>query len=168
MKASFLLLIAMLAAPLPAAAQAWREYRYSGEGFAVQFPAEPTQTKGLYKTTTGVTVPSVTYAVTADNVTYSVLVADFSKAELQDEPAIADAVKALGAEGEIKVDVMERINRYYGHQLALERKDGSRSTLAVFFIDKRLYLQDGRALPPDPASRSNRTSRFQQSLSFIN
>ena len=163
-----LVLAALIAAPVTAAAQSWRAYSYPEAGFGVHFPAEPTVSNGAYRTSAGVSVPAVTYAASVDNIAYAVTIADLSKTDMAEEAAINDAVKTLGQAGKITVDVEERVNRHYGRQLSLERKDGSRSTLAVFFISGKLYVLDGKALPPDPVARSNRTSRFQQSLSFIN
>ncbi|MDB5471076.1 MAG: hypothetical protein JWR84_2636, partial [Caulobacter sp.] len=35
-------------------------------------------------------------------------------------------------------------------------------------IGQRLYVLDGKALSPNPVSKSSRTNRFQQSLAFLN
>jgi hypothetical protein len=162
-----LILAALLLAPLPAAAQGWKLYSYSDNGFALQLPAEPTVTKGAFKTSTGISVPSVTYALAQPDIAYSMIVADFSQTTMDKDTALKEAVKAYGALGQVKLDVEERINQEYGHQLTLVGKDGSRSNVSVFFVNHRLYEQEGKALPPEPAAGAGKAVRFQQSLEFI-
>jgi hypothetical protein len=162
-----LVIAAALLAPLPAGAQTWQNYDYADTGFAVHFPAPPATTKGVYRTTTGVSAPSAVYSVRQDNVIYTVTVADFSQTTLEKDPAIADAIKSFGANGEIKVDVDARISTQFGHELTVANKDGSRSTVAIFFFNHHLYQLEGRALPPDPATRSSSLIRFQQSLQLF-
>jgi hypothetical protein len=65
------------------------------------------------------------------------------------------------------VDVEARINTQFGHELSIGNKDGSRSTVAIFFFNHHLYQLEGRALPPDPTARSSSLIRFQQSLQFF-
>ena len=162
-----LAMAAALLAPLPAGAQTWQNYDYADVGFAVHFPAPPATSKGVYRTAAGLSAPSAVYTARQDNVIYTVTVADFSQTAVEKDVAIADAVKSFGENGEIKVDVDARINTQFGHELTLANKDGSRSTVAVFFFNHHLYLLEGRALPPDPASRSSSLIRFQQSLQFF-
>jgi hypothetical protein len=159
-------LAAPLLAPLSAAAQAWQHYTYAGDGFTVQLPAAPTVTKGQFKTTAGVAVPATTYTLAQPDIVFSVIVADFSKTAMDRETALADAVKAYGATGQIKIDVEERIDREHGRQLTLVGKDGSRSNITIFFVNQRLYLTQGKALPPEPAVGAGKAVRFQQSLQF--
>jgi hypothetical protein len=156
-----------LLAPMPAGAQTWQNYDYPDVGFAVHFPAAPAVTKGVYRTAAGLSAPSAIYSVRQDNVVYTVTVADFSQTAVEKDPAIADAVKAFGDTGEIKVDVDARINTQFGHELTVANKDGSRSTVAIFFFNHRLYQLEGRAAPPDPTARSSSLIRFQQSLQFF-
>jgi hypothetical protein len=158
----------LLAAPALAAAQSWTEHRYPDAGFVVQFPAEPTVSNGRYKTTTGQTAAATTYSATLDNVVYAVTVADFSKIGLDGDAAVDDAIKAVAATGEITVDVTERINRQYGHELGINGKDGSRTAASIFYFDHKLYLLLGKAMPPNATSGSGKLSRFQQSLQFPN
>jgi hypothetical protein len=159
--------LAMLLAPYAAEAQAWKEYSYPQDGFAVQFPAAPAESATTYKTQAGMSLPAVTYSVQQDNIVYSVTVADFSKAGLDDQAAMNDAIKALSQTGEIKIDTTERIDRNYGHDITLVGKDGSRSALAVFFANQQLYELTGKALPPNAEAGSGKTARFQQTLVFI-
>jgi hypothetical protein len=124
-------------------------------------------TKGVYRMAAGLSAPSAVYSVRQDNVIYTVTVADFSRTTVEKDMAIADAVKSFGENGEIKVDVDARINTQFGHELTVGNKDGSRSTVAIFFFNGHLYQLEGKALPPDPAARSSSLIRFQQSLQFF-
>jgi hypothetical protein len=158
--------VCLVLAPSPAAAQDWQDYPYPEHGFAVHFPAPPTVTKGVYKTTTGIAVPSTVYAVKKDNILYSVTVGDFSQTAIDDQAVIDDAVKAAGLAGEIKLDVDARISRRYGHELSVKGKDGSYSMMAIFFFDHRFYNLVGKVMPPDAEAGASKTIRFQQSLQF--
>lgn len=158
--------LACLAAP--AQAQAWRRLAYPGQGFAIQFPAEPTITQATYLTASGAQVPATRYEVKQDGVIYSVTVADLSKAPLADQgDAIAQGAKAIARDGAITLEVEERVDREHGRELSIVGKDGGRALAAVFFKGQRLYQVVGLALPPDAPAGAARTVRFQQSLQFI-
>ena len=156
----------LLAAPTLAGAQTWTEHRYPEAKFVVQFPAEPTVVNGDYKTTIGQIAPATLYSAALDNISYTVTVADFSKIDLAEEAVVGAAIKALSATGDVTVDVTERINRQYGHQLGINGKDGSRTAASVFYVDRKLYLLIGKAVPPNAMEGSGKLSRFQQSLQF--
>ncbi len=159
--------LAILAAPYAAQAQAWKDYSYPEDGFAVQFPAPPAMSTTSYKTQTGLTLPAVIYSVQQDGVIYSVTVADFSTVAHGDQVAMEDATTAVHQQGEVKVETTERIDRYYGRDITLAGKDGSHSAIAIFFANDQLYELVGKALPPDAEAGSGKTARFQQTLVFI-
>jgi hypothetical protein len=159
--------LSLAGAPVAAQAQAWKEYSYPQDGFSVQFPAAPVMSATTYKTQTGLSLPAVTYSLQQDGVNYSVTVADFSRAGLDDQAAMNDAIKAISQTGEIKIDTTERIDRNYGHDITLAGKDGSRSAIAIFFSNQQLYELTGKALPPNTDAGSGKTARFQQTLVFI-
>jgi hypothetical protein len=60
-----------------------------------------------------------------------------------------------------------RINREFGRELSVSGADGSRSAIAIFFVNRHLYLLDGESLPPNAIAKSGDAVRFQQSLQFI-
>ena len=60
--------LALVWAPHAALAQAWKEYSYPKDGFAVQFPAPPVESSSTYKTQAGVSLPAVTSSVRQDHV----------------------------------------------------------------------------------------------------
>jgi hypothetical protein len=160
-------LVALLAAPVPSAAQAWQEYAYPEFGFAVQFPSAPTVERGTYAAGAGVSVPATIYSVREPMRVLSMTVAELANTPAEGRNAIDQAVARLRTTGEIRVDVQAEINDQYGRELSITEKDGSRSIYAIFFINRRLYELKGRILPPNPERRSGDAIRFQQSLRFI-
>ncbi len=161
-----LCLAASALAPLPALAQAWQAYRYPEAGFGVQTPVKPEMTTGTYAPRPGVSVPAVIYTAKQDNVIYSMTVADFTKTPMDEKAAIADAEKAISATGKVTFSVDSRIDRDYGRELSINGADGSRSAVAIFYVNNHLYELVGQSLGPDAAAGSGNTIRFQQSLSF--
>jgi hypothetical protein len=160
-----LILAVLLATPLPAAAQGWQVYSYPDDAVEVQLPAAPTVTKGAYGTAAGASVPATTYALKQADAAYSLTVASLGQGDK--DTVIGDAVKALSAGGEVKIDVEARVDREYGRSLSLFGKDGSRSLISVFFVRGKLYELVGKALPPRPELASSKTLQFQQSLDFL-
>jgi len=162
-----LALTSVLGAPVPAFAATWSHYAYSDDGFAVQAPIEPAPVKGVFQTPSGASVPEVTYVGREDDAVFQVTVIDLRGTSVDKQAAIDMGVKALGAEGQVKANVEERIDREFGRNLTIDGADGSRTTASVFFVNGRLYELVGKALPPDPSVGSNKTMRFQESLELI-
>ena len=150
-----------------ALAQSWREYSFAGSNISAQFPAAPITAKSSYKLSNGLTVPAIVYSARTENAVFSITVADLSGTSSDSERAVDDAVKAYGDSGEIKADVSERIDRQQGRELSVVGKDGSRSSVAIFFVGHHLYVLEGKALPPNAASGTANTLRFQQSFRFV-
>lgn len=162
-----LLLAVALALCCPAAhAQSWREYRYAG--FAVQFPVEPKIETGTYATGEGTTVNLRIYSARQEGALYKVTVADLSELNVDQAQAVSDGmIGQLAAGREVVVDVPHRVNRVLGRQLSIVGDDGRRSSVALFFRNRRLYVIEGTTLPIDGDSMSPDGMRFQQSLRFI-
>lgn len=163
---SLLLAACLVASPLAAVAQTWQRFADSEAGFAAQFPAAPAKAASTLRLGARAAA-ATTWTVTSPDIVYSMTVADLTKLNLTEDAALDQAVKAASAQGEIKVDVTERINRQYGRQISLAGRDGSRSTLSIFVIGTKLYQLEAKALPPDVQSGSAKASRFHQSLEFI-
>ncbi len=159
-----LALAAVLGAPVPALAASWAHYAFSDDGFAVQAPVEPTPAKGTFKTPSGASVPQITYLGREDDAVFQVTVIDLRGTSFDKQAALDIGVKALGAEGQITLNVEERIDREFGRNLTIAGADGSRSTASVFFVNGKLYELVGKALAPDPNAGSGKTMRFQESL----
>jgi len=149
----------------PAVAQAWREYRYAG--FAIQFPSEPKIESGTYATDEGTSARARIYSARQDGAFYKVTVADLSGAHLSEEQVLSEAVAQLAAHGEVVVDVPHRVNRVLGRQLSIAGHDGSRTSVALFYRNRTLYLVEGTILPDHEDTMSPDGLRFQQSLRFI-
>jgi hypothetical protein len=159
------LVAAALIVSLPASAQEWKEYSYPDAGFYVHFPADPSVAEGTY-TMDGRTVKSRTWSLEHDNILYEVIVADFSSENMQEESAIDMAVKLVIADGEVIVDIPHRINSTYGRQLMIKGTDDSRSSIAVFFRDKKLIVANGKILASNPDKSAGEGMRFQQTLGW--
>lgn len=165
-----LVLIAALAAilaPGHASAQSWQVYSYPDQGFAFQLPTAPKIEDGVAAAPTGGAAPVKTYSAKAAGIDYTLSIFDLSKSAAQERDAIAQAESALGKTGAVAVSVDARINRQFGRELTIDAKDGSRLTVALFFMNQHLFQLVARAAPPDPTDRSADALHFQQSLQFI-
>jgi hypothetical protein len=94
-----------------------------------------------------------------------VTVAELANTGLEESAVIGHAIKTLSAGGEVKFDIPHRIYKVYGRQLGVLGADSSRSTVAVFDYNKRLYRIEAKALPGSSDTAAD-TLRFQQSLVF--
>ncbi len=159
------LVAAALIVSLPASAQGWKEYSYPDSGFYVHFPSDPQVSDSTY-TMDGKTVKAKTYSLEHENILYAVTVADFSQESMQEEGAIDQAVKQLIGDGEVVMDIPHRINSTYGRQLMIKGRDDSRSSVAVFFRDKKLIVANGKILASNPDKAAGEGVRFQQTLGW--
>lgn len=153
--------------PVPALAQEWKSYNYPDPGFAVQFPADPVVEKGTVRTANYNSLPVTRYTVRQDRVTYTVNVVDYSSTNADALSTIAEAERSAGASGKVTVATGARVNRSFGRELSVNGTDGSRSAIAIFFVNKHLYTVVGQALPPNAIERSGDAVRFQESLQFV-
>jgi hypothetical protein len=156
--------LALCAASAPASAQSWKEYSYPDFAFRVSFPAQPTVETTTYPAADGHTVPAQIYSVAQDNGVFNMTVADLTNAGLEESAVIDHAVAALSKDGEIKVNIPARVSRVFGRQLSILGTDGSRSSIAMFYHEGRLYQIEGKSLPNSNATAD--AIRFQQSLIF--
>jgi hypothetical protein len=166
MKKIVAILMAASLTPVAAVAQEWKVYPYPDPGFSIQFPAAPTVDKSTFKTAAGTSLPMTRYTVRQDRVVYTLTVVDFSSANADATSTIAEAEKSFGATGKVTVAIDARVNRSFGRELSVNGTDGSRSSVAIFFVDKHLYTLVGEALPPNAIERSGDAIRFQESLQF--
>ena len=157
--------VALLLNGLPAEAQAWREYRYSG--FAISFPTEPTIGRGTYAAGDGTTVDARIYSAQQDSTLYKVTVANLPRGRRGEADVVNEAIALLTENGDVVVDVPHRVNGIFGRQLSIAGYDGSRTAVAVFYRSRRLYLVEGTILPTHDDAMSSAGMRFQQSLRFI-
>ena len=169
MRRVLVLMSAVLAAKMAAATQSkgWRDYTYPVYAFAISFPAEPKVETTPYKTAEGGEVEAHVYSLEEENTVYTVVVADFSHVRTEEKNVIGHAIETLAQDGEIKLDIPHRVNRVYGRQLSIAGKDGSHSSIALFYYQRRLYQIVGEALPA-VVDTSSDAIRFQQSIRFTN
>jgi hypothetical protein len=153
-----------LATSVPAAAQSWKEYAYPDEAFAVSFPAEPKIETTTYQAADGHVVPARVYTVAQPGGIFTMTIADLTESGLDESAVIEHAIQALARDGEVKLNIPARVSRVFGRQLSILGTDGSRSSLALFYVKGRLYQIEGKSLPPGNATSD--AIRFQQSLMF--
>jgi len=155
--------LAALVAGGPAAAQTWQEYSYPAYSFTVAFPAAPQTATTTYRLADGRTVEAHVYSVRQNDSAFTVTVAEIANTGLEESAVIDHAVKTLSAGGEVKINIPHRVYQVYGRQLSILSADGSRSTVALFDFNSRLYQIEGKSLP---GANPLDMLRFQQSLVF--
>jgi hypothetical protein len=161
-----LALLAILSSA-PARAEIWGEHTYPEAGFAAQFPSEPSIESISYETHGGIAVPATQYRTQEGNTLFTIIVAELANTQADRRDAVDEAVAAWRERGEIKLDVNARINREFGRELVVAENDGSRSTMAIFAVNHKLYELRATVLPPNPEAGSADALRFQQSLRFL-
>ena len=161
------ILLASWLTALAAATQEWKMYPYPDVGFAIQFPAAPTVERSTFRTSTDVSLPMTRYAVRQDGSVYTLSVVDYSATDADATSTIAETEKSFGNSGKVTVAIDARVNRSYGRELSVNGTDGSRSAVAIFFVNKHLYTLVGQSLPPNAIEKSGDAVRFQESLQFI-
>jgi hypothetical protein len=147
----------------PAAAQNWQEYSYPAYSFTVAFPADPQIETTTYRLADGRMVEAHVYSVSQNDSVLNVTVAELANTGLEESAIIDHAIKTLSAGAEVKINIPHRVYQVYGRQLSIAGADGSRSTVAVFDFNGRLYQIEGKALP---GGNPLDMLRFQQSLVF--
>jgi len=150
-----------------AQAQEWRTYTYPDPGFAIQFPGVPEVQTSRFKTTVGVTLPVTRYVVRQDGVQYTLTVVYYSSTNADALSVIGETARSFSAKGKVSANTGARVNGSWGRELTVAESDGSRSDVAIFFVDNHLYTAVGQALPPNQTDRSADTARFRQALQFL-
>jgi hypothetical protein len=161
MRVIALALVAFVAGP--AAAQNWREYSYPAYSFTVAFPADPQIETTTYQFADGRSVEAHVYSVRQNDSILKVTIAELANTGLDESAVIAHAIKMLSEGSEVKINIPHRVYQVYGRQLSIAGADGSRSTVALFDFNRRLYLAEGKVLP---GGNPLDMLRFQQSLVF--
>jgi hypothetical protein len=149
----------------PAAAQNWQEYSYPDYSFTVAFPAAPQIETTTYQVADDRSVDAHVYSVRQDNSVFKFTVVELADTGLEESAIIDHAIKTLSQGGEVKVNIPHRVNRVYGRQLSILGADGSRSTVAVFDYNGRLYQIEGTSVSTGNDATAD-AIRFAQSLIF--
>ena len=174
--------------PASPLAQGWIEYASRTDFFTINFPGEPTLKDTIYRTQYSITLPARVYSSASGGSRYSVTVVDYS----DDERLEAERVKACRAakgEGDLcndhsRADLRGALifatwaflqrdarvthygysnaDRVEGHELYLANPDRSRTFVAIYMHENRLYILEGTtpAGAPPPAL-------FYQSMGFL-
>jgi hypothetical protein len=161
------ILLAGLLLPAVAVAQEWTVYTYPDPGFSIQFPGVPSVEASAIKNATGVSLPMTRYMVRQDRIIYTLSVVNYSSTNADALSTIIETERSLSASGKVTAVTGARVNRSFGRRMNIEGTDGSRSTVAIFFVNKHLYTLIGRALPPNAVEESDDAIRFQGSLQFL-
>ncbi len=160
-------LIAGLVISGAAHAQEWQTYTYPDPGFAIQFPGVPDVQTSKFKNAVGVTLSVTRFVVRQNGVQYTLSVVNYSSTNADALSTIGETAKSFSARGKVNANTGARVNRNHGRELTITESDGSRSDIAIFFVNNYLYTAVGQALPPNPTERSADTAHFQQSLQFL-
>lgn len=153
--------------PVTAHAQDWKAYTFQNPGFVIQLPVPPMVQSGSYRRPDGASLPMSSYVARQQGIIYRLDVVDFSGTRADETRTIAEAEKAMGATGKVTVAIDARVGRAFGRELSISRTDGSRSSVAIFYVGDHLYILEGRSLPPNAIARSGNAIRFEESLQFI-
>jgi hypothetical protein len=166
MKGLSTILFAGLVMSGEASAEEWQTYTYPDPGFAIQFPGVPDVQTTKLKNSVGMTLPLTRYVVRGDGVQYTLSVVNYSSTNADALSTIGETARSLSTQGKVNEDRGARVNGNHGRELTITESDGSRSDIAIFFVDHHLYTAVGQALPPNPMERSADTARFRESLQF--
>jgi len=142
------------------------EYNYPELGFSVSFPAAPGIETMPYRTAEGAIANETQYSVQQKNSAYGVSIIDFGNVTFDRDAAMEKALNEIRHKGDVKVDIPARVNWNFGRQLSIVAKDGSRSSIAIFFANNRVYEIERTILASNPDPDSGDANRFQQSLRF--
>jgi hypothetical protein len=182
---SFVPALLILALSAPASAAEWIEYINLQDRFIVNVPTQPVVTDITYPTEFGINLPARVHTSVDGQSRYSVTAVDYSNIQ----KLHADRVKACagaypdtctnqgGAElrgaldyaistylkrgGQVTYYAYANSDRVEGRRLQITNADQSRTFVAVYLHENRIYILDGTvpkgAVPP---------ALFQQSMGF--
>ena len=134
-----LAVLALFASGAALAQGNWKEFTYSRDGFAAQYPGEPKLEERAFQTALGSGVTERVYSYNSGGVVYMVAIADFTKIRPDENKVIDEAAKALMTSGKLTHDVSARIDWHYGREIRVEDANGTSYTDAIFLIDNRLF-----------------------------
>ena len=180
--------LVLMVSASPAAAQDWIDYTSREDRFTVNMPGQPKVETFAWESEYGLTLPARRHTITKNGFagpeTYTITVVDYTNAEklYHDKPHPPSfrqaeywmmdiqgsiqyaATKLYRFKPGVKVthDAWHYIDLVEGHHLNLTNPNGSRTFVAIYLHENRLYILDGTvpAKGPEPGL-------FTQSLSFL-
>ena len=178
------LVAVVLCVASPALGQEWIEYTSRDDLFIVNFPAEPVITRMTYPSEYGITLQGRVYTARAGASRYVVTVIDYSTAAQVHTARVKDCKgypdtctnrgpndlrgaldyavsKYLQGTAKVTYYAYADTDRVEGRRVQLTNADQSRTFVAIYMHENRLYILEGTVPPdlPPPAL-------FQQSLGF--
>jgi hypothetical protein len=167
------------------AAQDYIEYSNQADRFIVNFPGQPKVTETTYETEFGLALPAHVHTAEAGRSRYSVTVIDYNDVQkihaerlkgcqaypnLCGNPWVGElrgaldyaASRYITRDGKVTYYAYANSDRIEGRRVQLTNPDGSRTFVAIYMHENRLYILDGTvpagAIPP---------ALFQQSMGFF-
>ena len=178
-----ILVAVVLCASAPALAQEWTDYLSKPDRFTIVFPGPPSVQEITWPSEYGMVFPGRVYAVQQGPSRYSVTVIDYTDAEkkyaaLKRPESFQQSIywqidimasiqyaatKFRQREGvKVTYDAWHYIDLVEGHQLQLTNADQSRTFVAIYLHENRLYIVE--ATVPRGAAQPG---LFQQNISFL-
>lgn len=174
----------LLLAPSPASAQGWFEYIGKQDLFIVNLPAQPTVADTTFESEYGMTIPARVYTSLEGANRYVVKVVDYTKIEQLHTERVKECTgypdtctnrgpnelrgaldyaisSYLAGTGKVTYYGYGDTDRVEGRRIHLMNADGSRTFVAVYLHDYRLYILEGTVTGATPPP-----ALFQQSLGF--
>lgn len=169
--------------PRPLVAAEWIEYKNTRDRFGLYTPGEPTAEAMMWKSEYDSMFPGMVYRWQDGASRYSMTVIDFSDSEaifnarphsIDFQAAAYWQIDILGSVQYVATqyrnrpgvkttfDAFHYINLVVGHQLQQLNPDGSRTFVALYLHENRLYALDATVAKGQPAPIA-----FQQSLEFL-
>ena len=141
----------------------WAEFVDRNDHFTVNFPGDPKVDTVTYKTAKGTSLPAHVYTAQDSRGIYKITVVDYRTAPMETATAVAEAADAVRANGEVKYDAQENLDRIKSQRISLIEPGGERRTLAEILTEGgRLYISEAsvgvKAPPP---------AQFQASLQVL-
>jgi hypothetical protein len=173
----------VICAPSAALSQEWSDFRSTIDRFSITFPGEPSVQEITWPSEYGAVFPGRVYSARQEASSYSVTVIDYSQSEklhaaiskpesFQDprywqidiQASIQYAATKFRQRPGAKVtyDAWHYIDLVEGHQLQLSNQDQSRTFVAIYLHENRLYIVEATVPPGYPPP-----GLFQQNLSFL-
>ena len=175
--------VGLLLTAAPAFAQEWIEYKNLDDRFGVNAPGQPTVEKTTWKSEYDSVFPMTVYRWQVGPNTYSMSVVDYSNSEalyvanghsVDFQAAAYWQIDILGSIQyaatkyrmrpgvKVNFDAFHYINLVTGHQLQLVNPDQTKTYVAIYLHENRLYILDATVAKNAPAPII-----FQQSIGWL-
>jgi hypothetical protein len=152
------------------AAADWREYVYPEDGFAIQFPAEPSMSSAPFETIVAIGVSANVYSLTFENILFEAKVVELDGLEGRGANFVNEVAYRLQRAGNVTFHDFPRVdNRQdatFGHTMVIDTGDGRRIRSSSYFANGRFYEIVATVLPERGDLDQVFPSRFDQTIRF--